>query len=97
MILRGRKPLEGPKGGANDGSLHDEHGEKDEKKGSAPSNYVIVDVHTSKEVPKDSNYTSIKPYAPLCHSHKGWLRLNLICNLSFQHIIMSRKHINLRG
>jgi len=48
-------------------SLHDEHDEhvvNDENEVSIPSNEVIVDVHKSKEPPKDSNKTFPKPYNP---------------------------------
>ena len=58
MILRGGKQLERPKGGGNDVSLHDEydeHVENDEHEVSTPSNDVIIDVHNSKEVPKESS------------------------------------------
>ena len=59
MILGGGKQLEGPKGGGNDVSLHNEHKENEV---SIPSNEVIVDVHKFKDLPKDSNVTSSKPY-----------------------------------
>jgi len=44
--------------------LHDEHVANDENEVSIPSNEVIVDVHKSKELHKDSNVTSPKPYNP---------------------------------
>jgi len=44
--------------------LHDEHVENDENEVSTPYQDVIVDVHNSKEVPKDSKITSPKPYTP---------------------------------
>jgi len=84
MISRGGKQLEGPKRGGNDVSLHDEHGEhvkNDENEMSTPSNDVIVNVHNSKEAPKDFKITSQRLTLRLCHSLKEWLRLNLICNL----------------
>ena len=70
MILRGGKQLEGSKRGGNGVSLHDEHDKHDEhvvnaeNEVSVPPNEVIVDVHKSKEPPKDSNVTSPKPYNP---------------------------------
>ena len=67
MILRGGKQLEGPKGRVNDVSfndLHDDHVVNNENEVSVPPNKVIIDVHKSKEPPKDSNVTSPKPYNP---------------------------------
>ena len=49
-------------------SLHDEHNEHvviDENEMSVTPNEVIIDVHKSKERPKDSNVTFPKPYNPL--------------------------------
>ena len=43
---------------------HSEHVKNIEKEVSTPSNDMIVDMHNSNEVPKDSNYTSPKPYTP---------------------------------
>ena len=84
MILRGGKQLEGPKGGGGDEFLHDEHGEhvdNDEQEMSTPSNDVIVDVHNSKEVLRSLTILPRNLIVHLCHSLKGWPRLNLICDV----------------
>jgi len=68
MILRGGKKIEGLKRRGNGESLHDEHDDHDkniEKEVSTPSNDgTIDDMHNSDGVPKDSKYTSPKPYTP---------------------------------
>jgi len=85
MILTEVKELEGPKRGVNNVSLHNKHDElveNDKNDVSTPSKDVIVDVHNSKEVPKDFKITSPKTlYSAFAISLKRWLRLNLTCHL----------------
>jgi len=55
-------------------SLHDEHDEhvvNNENEVSIPSNEVVIDLHKSKEPPKDSNVTSQNLILCLCRSLKG--------------------------
>jgi len=87
MILIEGKQLEGPKGGGNNMPLHDEHVENyehvenDENEVSTPSKDLTIDVHNSKEIHKDSKIFPQNLILCLCHSLKGWLRLNLTCSL----------------
>jgi len=62
--------------------MNDENVEIVEKEVSTRSKEVNDDdVPNSNELPKDPKYTSPKPFTPLYHSLKGWLRLNMIYNL----------------
>ena len=63
MILSWGKQLEGPKGASNDDSLHDEHLRMMRKRCLVPPTMsLLMCPYNSKEVPKDSKITSLKPY-----------------------------------